>query len=424
MHTPIQLRKGEHIYYRGYMSEWCNPCILTRMKQTLVILFILTTLIFDSLAQFQLSERAEIHVITAGPYQPELYSAFGHSAIRVNDPARGIDLLYNYGIFDFDQPNFYLNFARGFLHYKLGVSSYTDFRDYYIYYNRFLHEQVLNLTPAQKQELFDFLQWNALPENQFYFYDYFYDNCATRVRDALKTTFGTQIRFDGSYIDTKYTIRDLTDIYLQEQPWGDLGIDLGLGLPIDKVATPEEYMFLPDYIEAAFNHAYIMHDGKEVPLVKETLITYSSQPEPDTSSVITPVIAFSILLLIGIIITWIEGRRRRYIKYFDVLLFFLVGCVGWVLLLLWIATDHNAASNNFNLLWAIPLYFPLCFWLLKRHIPEWIRNFFFITSLLGIITIISWTLLPQDLPDSVIPLIILMIIRGMLIARFKAWRSN
>ncbi|MDZ7847186.1 MAG: DUF4105 domain-containing protein [Owenweeksia sp.] len=115
-------------------------------------------------AQWQLSEQAEIHVITCGPYQGELYSAFGHSAIRVHYPEHRLDVVFNYGVFNYNQPNFYLNFARGYLYYRLSVSAYQGFRDFYISENRYIHEQVLNLSLAQKQSLFSFLQWNAEPE--------------------------------------------------------------------------------------------------------------------------------------------------------------------------------------------------------------------------------------------------------------------
>jgi hypothetical protein len=120
------------------------------MKKFLFLLFCVS---FTGYGQsVQLSEQATISVITCGPWQGELYSAFGHSAFRVHDPAQGIDEAYNYGVFDFDQPNFYLNFARGYMYYKLGVYDYNRFRDIYIYYNRYIHEQVLNLTQEQKQK--------------------------------------------------------------------------------------------------------------------------------------------------------------------------------------------------------------------------------------------------------------------------------
>ncbi|MEM7110199.1 MAG: DUF4105 domain-containing protein, partial [Bacteroidota bacterium] len=220
------------------------------MKRIIALLFMAMPLFIQG--QSVLSPQAEIRVITFGPYQGELYSAFGHSGIRVIDPVNGINDFYNYGIFDFDQPNFYLNFARGFLNYRLAVMQYDRIVNYYAYYQqRYVHEQVLNLDSIQRQKLFDFLVWNARPENMYYYYDYFYDNCATRVRDAIEGTFEGKVEFDGSYISTDYTIRDLTDLYLPHQPWGDLGIDICLGLPMDKKATPYMYMFLPDYIESA-----------------------------------------------------------------------------------------------------------------------------------------------------------------------------
>src|ERR1041385_449800 len=173
----------------------------------------------------QLSPQAEISIITLGPWQGELYSAFGHSAIRVYDPKYPFDAFYNYGVFSFNQPNFYLNFARGHLNYKLDVDPYAPWRDYYISYNRFVHEQILNLNAEQKQKVFDYLYWNSMPENQYYLYDYFYNNCATKLRDVIKITLKDQVQFDSTFIKTDYTIRQLTDLYLKHQPWGDLGID-------------------------------------------------------------------------------------------------------------------------------------------------------------------------------------------------------
>ena len=386
------------------------------MKQVVIILLLFTCPI-AAWSQIQLSPQAEIHVLTCGPYQPELYSAFGHSAVRVTDPANNIDLLYNYGVFDFDQPNFYLNFARGFLNYKLALMDYRRFRDFYIYQNRYIHEQVLNLTPDQKQRYFDFLQWNNLPENQYYYYDYFYDNCATRIRDGLETVFGDSLEFDGSYIDTNYTIRDLTDLYLKEQPWGDLGIDLCLGLPMDSLANPYMYMFLPDYIEQGFDHATLLRNGVRVPLVKDTIVTYESTPEPDTSSLITPLIVFGTLLLLGIILTIYELKNRRYFRWFDFILFTLVGLVGWLLFLLWVATDHQAAARNMNLLWAIPLFFPLSLWLIRGSRPPWLKWFFKFAFFALIIVILFWSTFPQDLHNSLVPLVALLALRCWRISR-------
>jgi hypothetical protein len=385
------------------------------MKSVFTGLLLLATL--TATGQIRLSDSAEIRILTCGPYQGELYSAFGHSAIRVYDPEQRLDYLFNYGVFDFDQPNFYLNFARGYLNYQLAVTNYRYFRDAYIAQNRYIHEQVLNLNQQEKQQLFDFLQWNMQPENRYYYYDYFYDNCATRVRDALVRTFGDAVQFDGSDIDTEYSIRDLTDLYLKEQPWGDLGIDLCLGLPMDTLASPYMYMFLPDYIENGFDHAYIIRPEGKVPLVKETIITYESVPQEDQSSLITPLIAFTALLLFGIWITWKDYSRKKRYAWFDFLLFTITGLVGWLLAGLWLFTDHNAAARNMNLLWAIPIFFPLSIWALKQPVKRWIRKIFMVTATLMIILIMIWFFLPQDLHNSLIPFVLLLGLRSWRISK-------
>lgn len=240
------------------------------MKKGITIVFLLLSLVTS--AQITLSESAEISVITCGPYQGEVYSAFGHSAIRVRDPLTGEDLAFNYGVFNFT-PGFYLNFTRGNLLYKLGVYPYSLFRDAYISQNRYVHEQILNLNPNQKQQVRDYLYRNARPENAVYNYDYFYNNCATKVRDVFVELFGDSLKFNGSYVKTSYTIRDLTNIYLTKQPWGDLGIDICLGLPMDKKLSPFEYMFLPDFVESGFDHATL--NGN--PIVKEKIAVYEAK---------------------------------------------------------------------------------------------------------------------------------------------------
>ena len=142
-----------------------------------------------------LSNQAEIAVMTLGPYQGELYSAFGHTAIRVSDPIQGIDYVFNYGIFDFDQENFYWNFARGKMLYQLGVAQYERFKQAYIHENRYIIEQHLNLTSQEKQKVYDFLLWNSQPENKMYNYNYVYDNCSSKVPEILDKIFPGRIAY-------------------------------------------------------------------------------------------------------------------------------------------------------------------------------------------------------------------------------------
>jgi hypothetical protein len=147
------------------------------------ILFLVTT--YQAIAQKQqLSDQAVISLITADPGE-ELYSLFGHSAIRVKDTVNNQDLVFNYGTFNFNTPNFYMKFTRGKLLYMLSIQQFDRFKRSYEYEKRDLKEQILNLTQDQKQAIFQFLLWNYQPENRYYKYDFFFDNCATRIRDVF-----------------------------------------------------------------------------------------------------------------------------------------------------------------------------------------------------------------------------------------------
>jgi len=372
-------------------------------------------------AQVKLSDKAEILVLTLGPAQTELYSAFGHSAIRVYDPENKIDRIYNYGVFDFNQPNFYLNFARGFLNYKLDTVDYPRFKYVYMYYNRSIHEQVLNFDQEEKQNFFDFLEWNMLPENQYYYYDYFYDNCATRIRDALVNVFKNKIEFDGSYIETDYTIRQLTDLYLKEQPWGDLGIDLCLGLPMDVSATPYMYMYLPDYIESGLNNAKIIRDGVASPLVRKTLVTYESKSENTSdNSLFTPQKIFWTLFVIVAILSYVQYGKQKTFNRLDATLFIIIGLLGTFLFLLWTVTDHHAAASNMNILWAFPLHLITGMLLLKKSTPKWVNKYFLLTSFFMAALVLFWMFLPQMLHYSLIPIVLILGLRGFMIWKMSS----
>jgi hypothetical protein len=386
------------------------------MIRIFLLLFLLAAL--PACAQGVLSEEAEISIITCGPYQSELYSAFGHSAIRVHDPVQRYDAAYNYGVFDFDQPNFYLNFARGYLYYKLGVYDYKAFQNHYIYDNRYVHEQVLNLTQPQKQKIFEFLEHNAKPENQTYRYDYFYNNCATKMRDVIVTVLKDSVVFDGSYVKTTYTIRELTDLYIEkQQPWGDLGIDICLGLPMDKKAAPIEYMFLPDYVESGFDHAYILLNGGREPLVKKKNIIYESRAQEVHEGLPHPLYLTSAIAFAGIFLCFIDLRRKKLSLWFDGLLFGATGLVGMLLFYLWFFTDHQAAQRNLNILWAFPLHALATIAFFKS--PTWLRYYFAFVFVLSLALLLGWKLIPQDLHYSLIPLVVVQMARAFIEFRLR-----
>ena len=149
-----------------------------------------------------LSENAQISLITGSPGN-QLYANFGHSAVRVYDPQANIDWVYNYGTFDFNAPGFYTNFLKGKLNYYLSVYDFQHMIKTYQYYNQSLYEQVLNLNQEEKIKIFQFLNNNYLPENRYYLYDFFFDNCSSRIRDIFETELNNKLTFTDQHIPKK-----------------------------------------------------------------------------------------------------------------------------------------------------------------------------------------------------------------------------
>lgn len=363
----------------------------------------------------QLSPEAEISLITCAPGDEALYAAFGHSAVRVYDPVSKMDIAYNYGIFDFDQEGFYINFAQGYLKYKLGVYRFARFLRAYQYYERPVEEQVLNLSQAQKQAVFAYLSTNALPENQYYYYDYFDNNCATKIRDVMAEVLGEDLQFTDSYAPDPASFRDLINDYSSEMVWGNFGINLGLGSPIDAEVTPYQHQFLPDYMRDAFTAASITIEGKTQPFVKEHRMVIPGERKELQHGIWTPTMAFWLVLIIGLVLTvwlWMKGRHGRGI---DWLLFGVTGLAGMVLFLLWVATDHEDTAANWNIIWAMPLHLLLVFWLSKKAPPLWVGYYALACIALLLLLLLSWYWLPQELPTAVFPLIFLLLFRLYLV---------
>jgi hypothetical protein len=352
-------------------------------------------------------------MLTADP-GTELYSVFGHSAVRVNDSVNGIDWVYNYGTFDFNTSHFYIKFARGKLQYMLTRDRFRHFLPEYIYFNRSVYEQVLNLTQQEKQRMVEFLEWNLLPENRFYKYDFFYDNCATRIRDLVTEHIKPKIHFDTTEMVKKRSFRDLIDFCLKNMKWNKLGIDLALGLPADKIAEPREYMFLPDWMKEAFSGAYIA-DGRR--LVSETSVLFKGEEQSVTPSSISPGLVLWVLFIIGIM----SLLNKRFALFYDKTLFFVVGVTGIMIFLLWFATDHSTTHHNYNLLWAVPLHFIAAFYIGRTEKYWGIRLYFAVTFIIALFTLMLWSQIPQNLNEALIPLVLILFVKSGKISGVDQW---
>ncbi|MDN3669029.1 DUF4105 domain-containing protein [Echinicola jeungdonensis] len=372
-----------------------------------IALFFLLVSLDISILQAQ---NYQVSLLTCDPGE-ELYSAFGHSAVRVKDILSGRDLVFNYGTFDFNTPNFYLKFSRGKLDYMLSVSTYQQFIDHYTYLEREVREQVLDLNPEQTARAVKFLRENYQPENRFYRYDFFYDNCATRIRDLFEVVLGDQLEWkDPGGIEEK-TFRTLIDEYVYPLPWADLGIDLALGSVIDQNAKEREKQFLPDYMEAAFSRAEIVGDGPTRPLVKKQQTVLKLPPVKIPGSIFNPYVLFWLVAIIFIIITYIGFKKKRLYIGFDLALFGILSIIGIVVFLLWFFTEHTATKYNWNLLWAFPVHGCLLYGLTQKYPAQWVRKYLLFALILADAAIVFWIMGWQSFHPSILPLILVVILR-------------
>jgi uncharacterized protein DUF4105 len=303
-----------------------------------------------------------VSVMTMGP-GAMVWERFGHNAIWIHDPVQGTDLTYNYGLFDFRQHNFILRFVRGQMWYWMAGFPADRYLEEYQRNNRSVWVQELDLPPRARLQLQEFLSWNALPENRFYHYDYYRDNCSTRVRDAIDRVVNGAVRRATAAVPEAVTYRFHTQRLTANDPLIYTGLLLALGEGVDRPLTAWEEMFLPLKLREHLRRVTIPGpDGHLVPLVKSerTIFLSTAPPPPDAPPNWLPA-----YLLLGSAIgalawTLSRGARRSPVMRAGFLFVVagwavLVGLVGLVLAGLWGLTDHVMAYRNENLLQMSPL---------------------------------------------------------------------
>ncbi len=392
--------------------------ILRVHKPLLTLIFLLSY--FTALTQINtLAKDAEISIITIGPGK-QLYDSFGHNAIRVSDPSNGKDLAFNYGTFDFNTPNFYIKFGQGKLPYALSVSTYDGFLRNYIAEKRWIKQQKLDLTYGEKIAIFEFLLNNAQPSNREYQYDFFLDNCATRIRDVLAVNLGSKLSYqDKQYAPFLYSFRELIQQRLHWNSWGSLGIDIALGAVIDRTANPWEHQFLPDYVFESLKSATITRNNKTSALIKkETTINNPGPRARNTAFLLSPFFVFLVIALGIVYRTLRDSKQQKRSRWLDTVLFFVTGIVGVLLLVLWLATDHTATINNYNILWAFPVNLIFCTLLSKKTPKKWLSRYLSFLIILLILLVVHWCTGVQVFAGALLPLLIALFIRYVYVIRY------
>lgn len=343
----------------------------------------------------------KISILTCGAGE-DLYSVYGHSAIRVVDSNRMSDVVYNYGTFNFGDPDFYMKFTRGKLDYYVNDESYEGFVSMYQEDGRSVYEQVLELNPTDAKTVNDFLINNLKEENKYYKYDFLFDNCSTRLRDVFTKSFGKRFTLGRIIADDSMSFRTVLNYYERNVHLERFGINLLMSHQVDDKMTNEQSTFLPDYLMRAM--AVSTLDGKSI--VKETI---QLLPEKNTikSTTNEPKLYAWLLLLVVVIISF--SPLKNFLVYFDVLFFLILGLLGCFMLFMWFGTEHKVCQWNRNLLWAFPLHLVFAF-LIPRESTKKMLYAKYASSLL-LVSMFYSLFAQQEYIAEITPILILILYR-------------
>ena len=386
------------------------------LKKIITLFIFLFSLLSN--AQLKLSNTSEISVLTIGSGHL-LNDSFGHNAIRVKDSLYNFDLVFDYGRYDFESKGFYLNFARGKLDYMVGRSAFEDFLSFYKYQNRQVNEQQLNLSTKQKTAFYNFLTENMKPEKRYYPYDFFYNNCATKITDAIESILADQIKYSPPIAFKKETFRNLIRSDLNINSWGSLAIDIALGSKIDQKATIKEHVFLPKNLYLLLENSITASTNLKI-VKKSKLLNSSTATTKTSEGLFSPLAILSLIALLILFITFNDFKKNNRSTWLDVILFAFTGFVGLVLLLLWFATDHEATAYNYNLLWAFAINLLFIPSIIKTKLSN--RGIKYIAFLVILLTlmIMHWVTGVQSFSIGLIPFLIAITLRYLfLIHHFK-----
>lgn len=321
-------------------------------------------------------DSLQISLLTCAPHD-QIYSLYGHTAIRLKDPSQGYDMVVNYGLFDSSAPHFVLRFVFGLTDYCMGISSFELFKQEYAYYGSEVTQQRLNLTQDEKASIMEAIRVNALPENLVYRYNYFYDNCTTRARDILVTHLSGKVRYK-SPIDENATFRQMVHSCNTDHRWARFGNDILLGVQADLPTTRQEQQFLPRNLKHDFSDAeIIMSDGSSRRLVaEETIVIPAGLQITENGFPLTPTACALILLALTIVLTIIEMLWGKNLWLYDMFLMVSTGLAG-ILLFLMLFSVHPTVRFNLQLLLfnPLPLFFvyPVVKSMRRRQSHRWWR---------------------------------------------------
>lgn len=346
----------------------------------LIVASLLLTIITSARAFSTTSEDTLAYLITCGP-GTETYSIYGHSALRILIPEKQTDIVYNWGVFDFDTPNFVWKFAKGRLDYLLDTETLKSFLSVYLYEQRFVYSQKLNINAEETRTLVSLINENLKPENRKYRYDFFYDDCSTRIRDLLEKSVGDKLRYPPSEKEKNPTFRNLVGKYQAPYPWLRFGVDLLLGSPADKKAVFRDRMFLPIDMKDELSRSLILRSGQMIPLLQNPVILVDFKfPVVKQNFFTSPPFVFTLLIIIILILAGLT-KNLKTIRVIDIVIYSVFSILALMMIFFNFFTDHQQLKFNLNIIWLNP-FIPVCLIMviLNKAATFWFRLIFFVTA--------------------------------------------
>lgn len=314
------------------------------------------------------ADSIRVSLLTCSPHD-EIYSLYGHTAIRYEDKASKTDIVVNYGMFSFKKPFFVARFVLGLTDYEMGIQDFADFCYEYRYFGSQVTQQEINLTPEEKGQLLKALQDNYA-NARVYRYNYFYNNCTTKARDIILKSINGKIEYKNA-IDKSVSFRDLIHGCNANYSWASFGNDLLLGFKADMQTTREEQQFLPDNLMRDFGQAKIVSaDGSARPLVKNSeIIVKGNDYAIAGKTKITPQFVFITLLILMAAIVFAEIKTKKRLLWVDITLLLASGLAGLILFVM-LFSEHPATSTNLQILILCPLNLYWATYIIKNRRNE------------------------------------------------------
>jgi hypothetical protein len=374
-----------------------------------IFIFCLLIFLANSRGIFSQSSNDTLtYLLTCGP-GTETYSIYGHSALRIVIPGKHTDKVYNWGVFDYETPNFAWKFAKGRLDYMLDTEIFNGFLKGYYFEKRYVYSQKINIDSKATSKLLELINENLKPENIKYRYDFFYDDCTTRIRDLLERSIGNKLIYPPPESGKLPTFRDLVGKYQNPYPWLKFGVDLIMGSTADKQASFRDRMFLPIDMKDELSKSVIQRSEKRIPLLQnpEVLLDFEAPLIKERFLTSPPCVFTAIIIIILIMAALIKSRK--IIRIIDIIIYSVFSVLSILMIFFNFFTDHAQMKWNLNIIWLNPLIIVcLVMLMLNKTGTLWFRIVFFISAGFLVLQFI----LPQEFNIAFSLLTIILLIRS------------